>query len=84
MLSGHVVDQATDLALPGPIPLVWKRFYSSARRSDRGATLGPGWAHGFEARLTVDARLVTLREGEGRSVWFAALKPGESFFHRRE
>jgi RHS repeat-associated protein len=84
VITGHVVDQATDLALPGPVPLVWKRFYSSARRSDRSATLGPGWAHGFEARLTVDARLITLREGEGRSVWFAALKPGESFFHRRE
>ncbi|HEU4538430.1 MAG TPA: hypothetical protein VFS00_30125, partial [Polyangiaceae bacterium] len=54
------------------------------RRADREATLGPGWAHGFEARLTVEGRLITLREGEGRSVWFAALAPGERFFHRRE
>ncbi|WP_437586874.1 DUF6531 domain-containing protein [Sorangium sp. So ce1000] len=82
--TGHVVDQAVDLELPGLIPLVWKRYYSSARNGDATASLGPGWAHGFEQRITEDERALTLRDGEGRSIYFAKVAPGESTFHRRE
>ncbi|WP_437737373.1 RHS repeat-associated core domain-containing protein [Sorangium sp. So ce1335] len=35
---------AVDLALPGPLPLVIKRAYSSSAR-DRDVGLGRGWAH---------------------------------------
>ncbi|MEO5728701.1 MAG: DUF6531 domain-containing protein, partial [Byssovorax sp.] len=84
VVTGYVVDELVDLTLPGVIPLVWKRFYSSSRRSDTGATLGPGWAHGFEQRIFEEEQKITLREGEGRLVWFARVKPGESTFHRRE
>ena len=84
VVTGYVVDELTDLSLPGVIPFVWKRFYSSSRRSDTTATLGPGWAHGFEQRITEEEQTITLREGEGRQVWFAKVKPGESTFHRRE
>ena len=84
IVTGYVVDELIDLALPGVIPLLWKRFYSSSRRSDTGATLGPGWAHGFEQRLFEEEQKITLREAEGRLVWFARVKPGESTFHRRE
>jgi RHS repeat-associated protein len=84
VVSGYVVDTALDLAMPGAIPLVWTRKYSSGRRGDKDATLGPGWAHGFEQRLTEGERVITLREAEGRSVHFEKIKPGESTFHRRE
>jgi RHS repeat-associated protein len=84
VVTGHVVDQAIDLQLPGVIPLVWKRYYSSARRQDATASLGPGWAHGFEQRITDDERTLTLREGEGRLVYFARVAPGETTFHRKE
>jgi RHS repeat-associated protein len=84
VVSGYVVDEATDLSLPGLIPLVWKRYYSSSRRGDVGATLGPGWAHGFEQQITEEARTITLRDGEGRSIWFEKIRPGERTFHRRE
>ncbi len=84
VVTGYVVDEATDITLPGVIPLVWKRLYSSSRRSDSGASLGPGWAHGFEQRIVEEERTITLREAEGRSVWFARVKPGEATFHRRE
>jgi RHS repeat-associated protein len=82
--TGHVIDAASDLSIPGLIPIEWKRFYSSSRRSDLGAQLGPGWAHGFEQRLSEDERTICLRDGEGRSVHFAKIKRGESTFHRRE
>ncbi|WP_434044807.1 MULTISPECIES: DUF6531 domain-containing protein [Sorangium] len=84
VVTGHVVDQAIDLELPGLIPLVWKRYYSSARSGDATATLGPGWAHGFEQRITERERSLVLRDGEGRSIYFARVAPGESTFHRRE
>lgn len=84
LVTGCVVDEAVDLSLTGAIPLLWKRYYSSSRRSDGEATLGPGWAHGFEQRLTEEENTFTLREGEGRSIYFAKSKPGTSSFHRRE
>ncbi|MEP7119379.1 MAG: DUF6531 domain-containing protein [Byssovorax sp.] len=84
LVTGYVVDEATDISLPGVIPLYVKRVYSSSRRSDKTATLGAGWAHGFEQRLVEAERTITLREAEGRSIYFAKVKPGESTFHRRE
>ncbi|XXT17617.1 DUF6531 domain-containing protein [Sorangium sp. So ce429] len=84
VVTGHVVDQATDLDLPGIIPLVWKRYYSSARSGDATASLGPGWAHGFEQQITERERSLVLRDGEGRSIYFARVASGESTFHRRE
>jgi hypothetical protein len=56
LASGAVVDEAVDLAVPGLIPLVFKRYYSSLRRRDDKATLGPGWAHGFEQRIEATER----------------------------
>ncbi|HZF52539.1 MAG TPA: DUF6531 domain-containing protein [Polyangiaceae bacterium] len=84
VVSGNVVDEAVDLALPGAIPFIWKRYYSSARRRDEGATLGPGWAHGFEQRIEDDGKVLILREAQGRSVFFERVRPGEETFHRRE
>ncbi len=75
-MTGYVVDVATDLALPGAIPLLWKRYYSSGRRGDEGATLGPGWAHGFEQRIIEEERTITLREGQGRQVYFGKIEAG--------
>ena len=81
---GNVLDRTVDLALPGAIPLVWERHYSSARRADEDATLGPGWAHPFEQLLVEHEGTVTLRAEDGRSIYFDRPRPGESVFHRRE
>ena len=56
---GHPVDVASgifytvahDVVLPGLLPLVWRRFYSTALLQNEGSTLGPGWMHGFDHRL---------------------------------
>ncbi|XYH97339.1 DUF6531 domain-containing protein [Sorangium sp. So ce1128] len=82
--TGDVVDQAVDLELPGLIPVVWKRYYSSARNCDATASLGPGWTHAFEQRITEGERALALRDAEGRSIYFAKVAAGESTFHRRE
>src|SRR5262249_40528087 len=84
VVTGHVVDQATDLTIPGLIPLVWKRYYSSARRRDTTATLGPGWAHGFEQRITEDEKMITLRNNKEQYIYFAKINAGKTTFHRRE
>ena len=38
----------------------------------------------FEQRIVEDERSLTLRDGQGRSIYFARIAPGESTFHRRE
>ncbi|EYF05644.1 DUF6531 domain-containing protein [Chondromyces apiculatus] len=80
--SGAVVDTKVDLTLPGPIPLFWQRHYSSSRALER-TTLGRGgWAHGLEQWITRDEEGLTLRDEQGRDVYFPHLAPGESAFHR--
>lgn len=81
---GNVLDKSTDVALPGAIPLIWEKQYSSARRTDKEASLGPGWAHPFEQSITEYGDSITLRADDGRSIYFGRPKPGESTFHRRE
>ena len=84
MVSGCVVDQATDLEFGNLVPLVFKRLYSSTRRSDRQAQLGPGWAHSFEQTISDNGKALVLRDAEGRLVSFDRVQPGQSTFHRRE
>ncbi|NLN01051.1 MAG: hypothetical protein GX174_03980, partial [Lentisphaerae bacterium] len=48
--SGAYVADRTDLALTGPVPLVWARHYDSRRRFDDGP-LGRGWTHGYDAAV---------------------------------
>ncbi len=84
VVSGNVVDRQTDFALPGLIPIELTRFYNSVRRDDVTASLGPGWAHGFEQRVDRDGRLLHLRDEEGRRLTFGHVAVGESTYHRRE
>ncbi|MBZ4395051.1 DUF6531 domain-containing protein [Myxococcus sp. AS-1-15] len=57
---GHPVDVASgvlfntwlDFAIPGTLPLVFERFYSTALITQTAeAPLGPGWRHGFQHEL---------------------------------
>jgi len=80
--TGHVVDEDTDLSLPGLIPLVWKRSYSSGRNDRTGALGRGGWTHSFESWVTPREGGFTLVDEEGREVYFIAAKEGASAFHR--
>ncbi|WP_438034703.1 PAAR-like domain-containing protein [Sorangium sp. So ce204] len=82
--DGAVVDAATDLSVPGMIPLVWARHYRSSRCSERDAALGPGWAFSYDQWIEEGEQVLALRDGEGRWIWFEKVEPGETMFHRRE
>lgn len=82
LTSGRVLDSEVDLALPGAIPLVWERQYSSARALERTSLGRGGWTHSLEQWVEGDEQGTTLRDEEGRDVYFPALRPGERAFHR--
>lgn len=80
--SGAVVDTKVDLSLPGAIPLLWERNYSSARALDRTSLGRGGWAHSFEQWVEPDGEGITLRDEQGRDVYFPRVDIGESAFCR--
>jgi RHS repeat-associated protein len=83
--TGFVVDDTTELTLPGMILVEWQRFYSSARSDERGGPFGKGgWTHCLAQWIEPGDDVWRLRVEEGRSVHFKKIAPGESTFHRRD
>ncbi|AUX39750.1 uncharacterized protein SOCE26_011450 [Sorangium cellulosum] len=80
--SGAVVDSKVDLSLPGAIRLVWERRYTSSRALDRTSLGRGGWTHGLDQWIAPDDEGITLRDEQGRDVYFPHIAPGESAFHR--
>ncbi|MFO0554599.1 MAG: DUF6531 domain-containing protein [Polyangiaceae bacterium] len=80
--TGYVVDDAVDLELPGFVPLVWSRAYSSADPSRRGALGKGGWVHNFEQWLSPSDSGLRLYDEEGLPVDFAQPGPDNASFHR--
>lgn len=82
--SGSVLDNSVDLALPGVIPLSWERHYASSASAQR-TTLGiGGFFHSFEQWVEAQGDGVTLRDEEGRDVFFPPIAPGNEALHRAE
>lgn len=77
--TGYVVDDAVDLALPGPIPLVFARTYCSARNDERGPLGKGGWLHTFDQWVEPAEGGYLLEGGEGRQVWFEPREDGTWF-----
>ncbi|WP_437814863.1 DUF6531 domain-containing protein [Sorangium sp. So ce1078] len=80
--TGYVVDGAVDLRLPGFIPLVWSRSYTSSSAAHRGALGKGGWTHSFEQWIEARADGHRLHDEEGLPVDFAPLGPDGRSFHR--
>ncbi|MFO0547056.1 MAG: DUF6531 domain-containing protein [Polyangiaceae bacterium] len=80
--TGYVVDDAVDLALPGFIPLVWSRSYSSSRRDHQGALGKGGWTHSFEQSIEQTETGFRLCDEEGLPVDFAPIGEAGFSFHR--
>jgi len=87
--GGKVLRETPDIALPGPIPLVWDRFYSSHDMRESGL-LGRGWSVSFEVSLTLereqDGALAALVycDAQGRNMRFPSVMPGESHLSTAE
>src|SRR5262245_42919358 len=73
--TGHPVDVASgaqvtawhDIVIPGSIPLIWRRFYSTELLEHPASIQGRGWVHFFEMWLERDIngyRLFTYAGGE--------------------
>jgi RHS repeat-associated protein len=82
--TGFVVDDALEIALPGLIPLEWKRLYSSQRFKERGPFGRGGWTHNLAQWIEVGEAIWRLRAEDGRFIYFDKIGPSESTFHRRE
>jgi RHS repeat-associated protein len=66
----------TDLDLPGPLPLQWKRLYSS-KMASRDVGLGYGWAHSLGWWIEIERRRILVWNDQGMPVAFPVLEPGE-------
>ena len=78
----------TDFVLPGPLPIVWKRRYSSHDRRADGP-FGTGWSvapHGVSLRVQPGAgpRALVYTDEAGREVEMPALQPGHGLFNVAE
>jgi YD repeat-containing protein len=76
-----------DFALPGAMPLVWQRQYSSYVNESEGGycgILGYGWGTPFELRISVQAGATLLHDSQGRTITFGALASGESIYSASE
>ena len=85
-LGAKVLPGETDLALPGPVPLVINRSYSSYRTPTPGPVglFGPGWKGASDTCLQVRPRSLILNDNGGRSLHFEALSPGDIVYSRSE
>ncbi|WP_423060922.1 RHS repeat-associated core domain-containing protein [Citrobacter portucalensis] len=86
LLGAKVLPGETDFALPGPLPFVLTRAYSSYRtRTPAPAGIfGPGWKAPFDIRLQIRDEELILNDNGGRSIHFEHLLPGEVAFSRSE
>jgi hypothetical protein len=86
LLGAKVLPGETDLALPGPLPLVLSRTYSSyqTRTPAPVGVFGPGWKAPFDVHLQIRDNALILNDNGGRSLHFTPLFPGEVALSRSE
>ncbi|EOU8258133.1 DUF6531 domain-containing protein, partial [Escherichia coli] len=86
LLGAKVLPGETDLALPGPLPFILSRAYSSYRTRTPApvGVFGPGWKAPFDIRLQIRDEGLILNDTGGRSIHFEALFPGEISYSRSE
>lgn len=86
LLGAKVLPGETDFALPGPMPFVLSRTYSSYRTKTPAPSglFGPGWKMPADMRLQLNNNELILNDNGGRSIYFEPLSPGEWAFSRSE
>jgi hypothetical protein len=86
LLGAKVLPGETDVALPGPLPFVVSRSYSSYQTDTPApiGVLGPGWWLPLEASVLQNDQELLLSDTGGRTIHFAPLAPGEMAYSRSE
>lgn len=86
LLGAKVQPGETDFVLPGPLPFVLSRSYSSYRTKTPApvGVFGPGWKAPFDIRLQIRDKELILNDNGGRSIHFDPLFPGETAFSHSE
>ncbi|WP_097433174.1 RHS repeat-associated core domain-containing protein [Escherichia coli] len=86
LLGAKVLPGETDLALPGPLPFILSRTYSSYRTKTPAPVgiFGPGWKAPSDIRLQLHDDGLILNDNGGRSIHFEPLLPGEAVYSRSE
>ncbi|EIQ34638.1 RHS Repeat family protein [Shigella boydii 965-58] len=86
LLGAKVLPGETDLALPGPLPFILSRTYSSYRTKTPApvGSLGPGWKMPADIRLQLRDNTLILSDNGGRRLYFEHLFPGEDGYSRSE
>ena len=92
MTAGHPVDVATgelftvnrDFFIPGPLPLIWSRFWISS--STINGALGHGWHHSYDMALSGQPQKGSffVRLSDGRLALFAVPAPGNPAINAME
>ncbi len=81
-------ERELDFRLPGPLPIVWQRFYSS-RNLRTGTPLGQGWNLPYAMELRLDAGahgepVAVLVDEQGREAELPDIAPGTRQFDVHE
>ncbi|EQB9989925.1 TPA: DUF6531 domain-containing protein, partial [Citrobacter amalonaticus] len=86
LLGAKVLPGETDIVLPGPLPFMLTRAYSSYRTKTPApvSIFGPGWKAPFDIRLQIRDNELIINDNGGRSIHFEPLFPGETAFSRSE
>ena len=66
--TGHLAFATTDLEIPGPMPILFQRVYTSDSTRDTG--LGAGWSFIFDERIALGMDAATLSTGNGSTLPF--------------
>jgi RHS repeat-associated protein len=82
VVSGQVVRGAIDLGLGGPIPVAFRRSYTSAMHDETSSLGRGGWTHALEQWVAMVDDELTLRGDDGKNLALPAVAPNETGFHR--
>ncbi|HFI9897238.1 TPA: DUF6531 domain-containing protein, partial [Escherichia coli] len=84
--QGDEVQRRVKGVVPGPLPFILSRTYSSYRTRTPApvGVFGPGWKAPSDIRLQLRDDALVLNDNGGRSIHFEPLLPGEAVYSRSE
>ena len=75
LVSGEMVTNETDLELPGVLPLLLRRTYSSGYHT--GRLFGPGWSSTLDQRLSINEAGIHFAGDDGQVLHYDRPAAGE-------